>query len=65
MWAVAATAMWRPPYMFGGHEKRDARWAHAPRGARDESLREEFANGRERWVEAKAADDAAAARWAR
>ena len=27
--------------------------------------REEFANGRERWVEAKAADDAAAARWAR
>ncbi len=25
--------------------------------------REEFADGRERWVEAKAADDAAAARW--
>jgi len=27
--------------------------------------REEFADGRERWVEAKAADDAAAQRWAR
>jgi molybdopterin synthase catalytic subunit len=27
--------------------------------------REEFADGRERWVEAKAADDAAALRWAR
>jgi molybdopterin synthase catalytic subunit len=27
--------------------------------------REEFADGRERWVEAKAADDVAAARWAR
>ena len=26
--------------------------------------REEFADGRERWVEAKASDDAAAARWA-
>ncbi len=27
--------------------------------------REEFADGRERWVEAKAEDDAAAAKWAR